>query len=206
MCGRFSLYSDARTVIAHFSLKHNIVLKPRYNIAPAQLVPVICVAGQFDFFTWGFRPNWIKKDRSPFVNARLETIMQKPSFTQAFKQRRCLIVANGYFEWKQVNRFKQPYFIRSATEELIAFAGIWDADTCAIITKPAYQQDLLAIHERMPLIIQPKDYDLWLNPKTSINALQIFMGNEDHGCLIYPVTTKVNNPKHDIFECIQPLH
>lgn len=206
MCGRFCLYSDASTVIAYFGLQHSIVLKPRYNIAPSQLVPAIRVMGQLDFLTWGLRPSWLKTDHNPFINARAETIMQKPSFAQSFKHHRCLIIANGYFEWKQINRIKQPYFIHSSEEELIAFAGIWDADACAIITHATEQQDLLAIHERKPLIVQQKDYALWLNPKTSINDLQAFMSNNDTKLLAYPVTTKVNNPKHDLYECIHSIH
>jgi putative SOS response-associated peptidase YedK len=206
MCGRFALNADAATVIQNFSLTRNIVLKPRYNIAPSQVIPVIRKVGELEFLTWGLKPKWLKADQSGFINARMETLHEKPAFRQAFKQQRCLIVADGYYEWKQIGKIKQPYFICMPHKQLFAFAGLWDADSCAIITKPADQPALINVHDRMPVMIAADKFYAWLDPKTEPNMLQACMLQSCATSLqIFPVSTKVNNPRNDFVECIQPL-
>lgn len=205
MCGRFCLYSDPLSIREHFVLQNSMVLTPRYNIAPTQVIPVIRTPGQLDFITWGLRPKWLKAEQNGFINARMETLQEKPAFKQAFKLRRCLIVANGYYEWKQLANVKQPYLISKPRHELFAMAGIWEADTCAIITSSA-QSVLSSIHERMPLIIEPKHYALWLNANSSVADLQQCLHVCDQPLIAQPVSTKVNNPKHDFAECTQALH
>lgn len=205
MCGRFCLLADVATVTEHFALTQNVVLKPRYNIAPNQLVPVIRIPGTLEFLTWGFKPQWLKADQNPFINARLETIHEKPAFRQAFNHQRCLIIANGYYEWKQVGKYKQPYYITLPQQKLFAFAGVWVDDTCAIITKATQQQEILSIHQRAPAILDPKNYALWLDPKTDAAILQQTLHFADHILTASPVSSKVNNPQNDFVECTKPL-
>lgn len=205
MCGRFAFFADIEEVRAQFALKQNVVLKPRYNIAPTQLIPVIRNVGLLEFLPWGLRPVWLKPDQNSFVNARVETAHEKPAFRQAFKKRRCLIIANGYYEWKQIGNNKQPYFIALPDKKLFAFAGLCEADTCAIITRPAYNQEILAVHERMPVIIEEEQYAQWLDVKTNFEILQAIMHTKHHLFTVDPVTTKVNNPKNDIVECTLSL-
>jgi len=206
MCGRFCLDTDLDSVIKHFGLKQNVVLTPRYNIAPSQVVPVIRKPGQLEFLTWGLRPVWLKPEHNAFINARLETLTEKPAFKQAFQRRRCLVAANGYYEWRQIGNMKQPYFICLPQRELFAFAGMWDGDSCTIITMPAQQSELKAVHERMPLVLGQQDYDQWLNPAVNIDIIQnLIHTNTTQQFFVYPVPTQVNNPKHDSAACIQPL-
>lgn len=205
MCGRFALISDFETIRSEFSLTQNVVLKPRYNIAPTQVMPVIRKPGQLEFLTWGLRPVWLPDDQNAFVNARMETVHEKPAFRQPFKLRRCLIITNGYYEWKQIGNLKQPYFITLPQNKLFAFAGMWEGDTCTIITKPAYQPEIIAVHARMPVIINPEDYAAWIHLKTSASDLQIIMHKKDFIFNISPVSTKVNNPKNDVLECTLAL-
>lgn len=205
MCGRFCLDTDLATIIEYFSLRHNVVLKPRYNIAPSQVVPVIREPGKLEFLVWGLRPSWLKAEHNSFVNARLETLAEKPSFKQAFNKRRCLIVANGYYEWKQIGKIKQPYFISLPQRELFAFAGIWDGDTCSIITTPAQHAQLSGIHERMPVVLNKQYCDLWMSPEANIQELLNFTTNNNYQFVINAVSTQVNSPKHDSMVCTQPL-
>jgi len=206
MCGRFCLDADLDAVIKHFGLKQNVVLTPRYNIAPNQVVPVIRKLGQLEFLNWGLRPAWLNPEHNAFINARLETLTEKPAFKQSFQRRRCLIIANGYYEWRQIGNIKQPYFIRLPQRELFAFAGVWDGDSCTIITMSAQQVEIKAVHERMPLVLQPQVYEQWLNPSVNSAAIQNLIHNNTlQKFLISPVSTQVNSPKHDFATCMQPL-
>lgn len=205
MCGRFILNANVADVIQHFLLTRNVVLKPRYNIAPGQVIPVIRVAGQLEFLTWGLKPKWLKEDQTAFINARMETLSEKPAFRNAFKHQRCLIVTNGYYEWKLVGKIKQPYFISDSSQQLFAFAGLWDADSCAIITKPAEGPVLTSIHDRMPVIIHQDSYAAWLEPKSKSEVLNNCMLNNAQNLQSFAVSTKTNNPKYDFAECIKAL-
>jgi putative SOS response-associated peptidase YedK len=205
MCGRFTLCANIEEVIEHFALTRNVVLKPRYNIAPSQVIPVIRIPGQLEFLTWGLKPKWLKEDQNPFINARMETLGEKPAFRNAFKNQRCIIVADGYYEWKLVGKVKQPFYISLKPKRLFAFAGLWDADSCTIITKPATNSDLSGLHERMPVILKPADYAQWLNAKTTPAQLQNCMLEQPGSLQLFPVSTKINNPKFDFAACTQPL-
>ncbi len=211
MCGRFSLTVSADVLAAHFHLKNGIVMKPRYNIAPSQVVPVLKVPGTIEFLQWGFVPAWRQgKQEQGFINARVETISQKPSFRHAFQKRRCLVVADGYYEWKTISKIKQPYYIRREDRSIFAFAGIWENETCAILTTVA-DIHLLAFHERMPLILPPSTYSTWLNPGSSLkDQIEPLMydrenGIEENNFEIYAVSTVVNNPAFEGPQCIQAL-
>lgn len=206
MCGRFCLTADAEEINASFALKHSVVLKPRYNIAPAQVIPVIRNFGQLEFLNWGLRPSWLKEGQNPFINARMETLQERPAFKNAFKLRRCLVLANGYYEWKKIGSIKQPFYFSLPGAKLFAIAGIYDGDTCALITTTAWQQEMLVIHERMPLVLPPNLYKTWLDPKAQAIDLDTCLHNKELNFNVTAVTTKVNNPKHDVIECIKALH
>jgi putative SOS response-associated peptidase YedK len=149
------------------------------------------------------------------INARGETVATKPAFRKAIRERRCLILADGFYEWQERGRHKQPLFVRLANGRPFAFAGLWERwggpdgtalDSCAIVTTTA--NDLLRpLHDRMPVILAPKDYDLWLDPSLQdveclLPLLRPYPAEE---MTAYPVSTRVNNPAHDAPDCIDPL-
>lgn len=196
MCGRFTLTATLAEITTHFALHNTAVIKPRYNIAPDQVIPVIRTPGQIEFLHWGLRPHWLPTTQNGFINARAETVASKPSFRNAFKSRRCLVIADGYFEWKVVGKVKQPYYISLSGRELFGMAAIWEDDTCAIITTNGGK----------PLIVAACDYKEWLAQDTKIDVLLKLLTKEiSEDFTIYPVSTTVNNRQHDFAECIQSL-
>lgn len=196
MCGRFTLCAERNQIIEHFGLVNSVVLKPRYNIAPGQVVPIIRTYGQLEFLTWGLRPNWLASSHEGFINARAETVATKRSFKQAFRSRTCLIVADGFYEWKQVGKVKQPYYVTLKQHTPFAFAGIWEEETCAIITKDG----------GFPIIISKSEYQLWLNPQATLEKRQyIIEQKKSVDFTIVPVSTIVNNKQNDSVVCIQSL-
>ena len=222
MCGRFILTSPGRVLAAQFELQHEPELTPRYNIAPTQMVPVVrfdqeTTVKQFEMLKWGLVPFWAK-DASigpGLINARCETLRQKPAYSAAFKSRRCLIPTNGFYEWMKEKEKKQPYFIRLADESLFAFAGLWEhwkgpdgstIESCTVITTEA--NDLVRpIHDRMPVIIPRKDYDSWLNPEmlgqeTFQSLFQPYPSSE---MVFFPVNPKVNKATYENPDCIEPV-
>ncbi len=205
MCGRFCLMADADTVIGAFNLRHNVILSPRYNIAPGQVIPVIRNLGNLEFIEWGFKPTWLKEGQAAFVNARSETLLEKPAFKQAITKQRCVIVASGYYEWKQIGKHKQPFYITLKNNRLLTFAGIYHNDTCAIITTQA-TGEASKIKERMPQIIHPKLYTKWLDPKVKYESIYTDILSTEYDFDICAVSTKVNNPKNDFIECIKALN
>jgi putative SOS response-associated peptidase YedK len=178
MCGRFVRSSSAETLAATFGVEIGD-LPASYNIAPSQSVAAILQPDtdpQLRWLRWGLIPAWAKDPKIGYklINARAETVAEKPSFRNAFRQQRCLIPADGFYEWQQVegNRHKQPYFIGLQHELPFAFAGLyerWDSpdgetiDTCTIITTAA-NEAIAPIHNRMPVILAPQEYSQWLNP------------------------------------------
>ncbi|MCA9897857.1 MAG: SOS response-associated peptidase [Anaerolineales bacterium] len=193
---------------------------PRYNIAPTQPVAAIRLAenGQreFTFFRWGLVPSWAKDLNigSRMINARSETVAEKPSFRTAFKRRRCLIPADGFYEWQKQGSGKQPMFIRPVAERPFALAGLWEVwrdpdgsvlQTCTILTTTP--NELMApIHNRMPVIVEPEDFDLWLNPEPDPEqGLHLLRPYPAEKMAAYPVSTVVNNPRNDMPDCIQPI-
>jgi len=169
MCGRFTLRSVDRIRLA---LENRIRLDqvvPRYNIAPTQPVITVTARDQVEELVWGLIPNWSKEPKG-IINARSETLEDKASFSDSFQRRRCLILADGFYEWRRAGKAKQPFFFQMRDERAFAFAGIWDRwrygdktiKSCAIITTTA--NELLApIHDRMPVIMRDDLYDLWLD-------------------------------------------
>ncbi|MEJ2454678.1 MAG: SOS response-associated peptidase [Candidatus Thiodiazotropha sp.] len=171
MCGRFYLDADKELLKNHFNLESAPTCQPRYNIAPSQTILAILSRGQnreSDNFRWGLVPFWAKDDKIGYktINARAETVASKPAYRAAFRYRRCLIPASGFYEWKTESDGKQPYCLRPKNKPLFAFAGLYEhwedktgnkTDSCTIIVGEA-NSDVLPIHDRMPIIIDPRSH------------------------------------------------
>lgn len=222
MCGRFTLSQPSDAIASAFNLPEIPSLEPRYNIAPTQLIPAILTTpGQNDkhlqMLYWGLIPSWAKDASigAKMINARAETASEKPSFKNALKRRRCLIIADGFYEWQRQDGKKQPYYFRLESGQPFAFAGLWEnwhssegetITSCTILTTEA--NDLLRpIHDRMPVILDAKDYDTWLDPEVQKPELiQPFLHPYPAKLMhSYAVSTKVNNPKNNTPECINSL-
>ena len=222
MCGRYTaiqlpLFAD------DIEIPGNI--PPRYNIAPTQDVAVITNASpdgsrKVEFLRWGLIPSWAKdvKIGSRMINARSETLGEKPSFRNAYKRRRCLVLADGYYEWVGVptQTTKQPVYIRLKSKKPFAFAGVWEEwdnkgvdeliRSCTIITCPP-SSFLEKIHHRMPVILPPETYEEWLAPgeQAPDKLQQLLQPYTDEEMEAYAVSKFVNTPKNDSPECITPL-
>jgi putative SOS response-associated peptidase YedK len=177
MCGRFTLSAPDQAVQKLFALPEPPeVLRPRYNVAPRQLVAVVAEQDgnrTFQMFSWGLLRSWARGQKIRPINAVGETITEKPMFRDLFARKRCLIPADGFYEWRTEGKEKLPYHIRLKGGALMAFAGLWDIWTgddgeriasCTIITTEANEL-LQTLHSRMPVIIPPADFDRWLDPK-----------------------------------------
>jgi len=221
MCGRYFLHSTADRLSALFGEMPMPLLQARYNIAPSQPVPVIREnpAGQREMVLvrWGLIPSWSKGPDSRFsmINARVETVAQKPAYRSAFRYRRCLIPVDGFYEWHAAGKAKQPYVLRPRDHRPMALAGLWehwqDADgneleSCTILVREANEQ-VKVVHERMPVIMTPDSFDLWLNrqaqkpsPMETLLAVQ-----QPPELEIYPVSRAVNNPRADSNALLEPM-
>ena len=171
MCGRYALHSNPEVVALLFGLSEIPAFTPRYNIAPSTQVLIVRrndAATETSQVRWGLVPHWAKDPSvgARMNNARAETVAQKPSFREAYRKRRCLIPANGFFEWKLEHGLKQPYYVHPSGGALFAFAGLWeqwkDLQTCAVITTEANEK-MAAVHDRMPVIVSPAEYSTWLD-------------------------------------------
>jgi putative SOS response-associated peptidase YedK len=221
MCGRFSLTAEVNAVQASFPWV-NIPpdLTPRYNIAPTQPVAVVPNDGknQLDFYTWGLIPSWAKDPEigSRLINARAETLAEKPSFRSAFRRRRGLVLADGFFEWQQQPGSKQkiPMYIKLTSGKPFGFAGLWevwnspDGSTilsCTIITTQPNEL-MHPIHNRMPVILPESAYPVWLQPGEQDPAvLTPLLAPYPAGeMLAYPVSTLVNSPANDLPAAVLP--
>jgi putative SOS response-associated peptidase YedK len=225
MCGRFTLTQSAQ-LAKHFELDEEPEFVAGYNIAPTQPVPVIRVGKttrrEFDYLYWGLIPSWSKDPTigARMINARSETVTEKPSFRTAFKRRRCLIAADGFYEWQQSGSKKpgvkkQPFYFHLRDHQPFGFAGLWEywhspegdeIESCTILTTAANEQ-MQPIHDRMPVILHPQDYDLWLDPAVQVpdRLLPLLRPYLAEQMQHYPVSTKVNRPSNDSPDCIVPL-
>jgi putative SOS response-associated peptidase YedK len=218
MCGRFTLHTPTARIEEAFHVHSGLELKPRYNIAPSQDIPIIRDTGterELAMARWGLIPGWSKESRTKYstINARIETVAEKPAYRTPFKQKRCLVPADGFYEWKMVNGTKIPHHIRMKDSRVFAFAGLWDRwededdsiESCTIIVMPS-NGVMRPIHERMPAIISPAHYDVWLD--SSLSDKQEIMNclSPDPSSLLtaYPVSTRVNSPKNSDERCIKP--
>jgi len=223
MCGRFAL-TISPAVLARFFELSDIPgkIEPRYNIAPGQsILAVVDKADQagreWRSFQWGLIPSWVKGSvhLHRMINARSETVTEKPAFRQAFQKRRCLIPADGFYEWQKLVGKKQPYFVHLLDQSPLALAGLWESridpagtiiDTCAILTT-AGNELMRPIHDRMPVIISPADYQRWLDVQNRSEEVieGLLRPYSSEKMAAHPVSTFVNNIKNDDSSCLDPI-
>ena len=214
MCGRYTLRSHHRFRFNNVR-SLDLPIEARYNIAPSQKVLVVADFGrglESRELVWGLIPSWSSEAKA-FINARAETLEAKPSFNESFYKRRCLIPADGFFEWKQVGRAKQPHYFQLQDESLFAFAGIWDTwsdgrqsvTSCAIITT-APNEMVAELHDRMPVILLPEMYSEWLNLRTPHAALkELLMPIAAKRMKMHPVSSAVNSPDNDFVSLVDQV-
>lgn len=220
MCGRFTLRTPLNVLIEQFELSETTPLLPRFNIAPTQPIAVVRQSGgketrQLCLLRWGLIPAWAKEPSigARLINARAETVGEKPAFRSAFKSRRCLIPADGYYEWKKIGGRKQPYHIRLEDERPFALAGLWERweggesgtplETCTIITTAA-NAATAPIHDRMPAILPEEEYSLWLDPGVQDRQMlaRLLRPFDSQPMGSVPVSTHVNNARNDDPRCV----
>lgn len=209
MCGRFAFYSPAEATAALFGVENAAAVEPRYNIAPTQYVAAIRRDGdqhnELAMFRWGLVPSWAKDPSigNRMINARAETIAEKPSFRTAYRKRRCLVLADGFYEWHTENKLKVPYFISLASGNPFAFAGLWEQwnsreseeqmQTATIITTAA--NDFLSqLHHRMPVVLEPANAGRWLDGDTTLLDEGAADAPEFQA---WPVDRMVNNARNE---------
>ncbi len=215
MCGRFALDFIKEVIIEEldggewFEYRYNLTL-PRYNVAPLQFAPVLFLEEKrymIDAFRWGLTPKWAKDESfaSRMINARLETLREKPAYRNLTVRRRCVILTSGYFEWQK----NQPWYITASNSSILPLAGLWDVWTTpeqsplytfTVITKDA-DSEIGFIHDRMPLILNKKTLKLWLDGNVPINDSAMLMKDKAY----YPVSTVVNKVQNDIPTCIERI-
>lgn len=223
MCGRFAFFSSHEAMLRVFDLPADTPrVAPSWNIAPTRFVPAVRLdAGRqrrLAMLYWGLVPRWAR-DKSigaRMINARAETVAEKPAFRSAFRQRRCLVLADGYYEWQVTGSGKQPWFISRVDHEPFAMAGLWESwiespgsdplESCTILTTEA-PAVLAAIHHRMPVVLPAAAYAAWLDPKISDPAvLAKLLAPPAARCLsARRVSRRVNDARHDGPELTEPL-
>jgi putative SOS response-associated peptidase YedK len=222
MCGRFTLTDPDADLAVQFNLPEIPDMQPRYNIAPTQSVAAVRLAPEgatreMVLLHWGLIPFWAKDPTigARMINARAETVADKPAFRHAFRRRRCLVVADGFYEWQKQDGGKQPYFIHLADGRPFAFAGLWElwkgpdeaiVQSCTLLTTEPNEL-MSPLHNRMPVILHPRDYGLWLDldvqdPAQLTPLLRPYPAQQMDA---YPVSRFVNRPGNDDPRCIEPL-
>lgn len=224
MCGRFYLDADIKALVDFFEINQEQFdlpeILPRYNIAPSQQIAA-CRANsegqrELALLRWGLIPHWAKEEKIGYkmINARAETVAEKPAYREAFKRRRCLIPATGFYEWKAEDKGKQPYNIHRRDGRLFAFAGLWEhwqgqegepVGSCTIIVGPP--NDLVAkIHDRMPVVLTPDDFSPWLDAGAAAEGLLPLLIPAPAGeWESYPISKAVNKPANDGPELIERI-
>ena len=218
MCGRYTLRTPVETLVERFEInEYPSSITPSYNIAPSQGVAAVIAENgkrKLEMLHWGLIPSWAKDPEvgNKMINARAETVAEKPSYRKAFKERRCLILADGFYEWQKTDSGKQPFYIRMEDESPFAFAGLWESwqngreiRSCTIITT-APNEVAAQVHNRMPVILHPEDYEMWLDPdfderEPLTTLLKPFPAEAMEA---YPVSRKVNRPANNDPEVIEP--
>ena len=218
MCGRYVVKTPPNLMREVFGYSEQPNFPPRYNVAPTQPIPVVRIADgrrSFALVRWGLIPAWVTDPRgfSLLINARVETVLDKPAFRNAIRRRRCLIPADGFYEWKRDGARKRPFF--AATQGLVAFAGLWEPwmgpngeelETACIITTPA-NRTLRSLHDRMPAVLRPQAFDLWLDCANvdAETACGLLAPAPEDTFEPYEVSTTVNRAANDSAELIAPL-
>ncbi|MGD1147424.1 MAG: SOS response-associated peptidase [Thermoanaerobaculaceae bacterium] len=221
MCGRFTQAAPGEVIAELFDLPEVPKLAPRYNIAPTQDVAGVRMASAggraLVQLHWGLIPSWAKERSigSRMINARAETVAEKPAFRAALRNRRCLVIADGFYEWQRLGARKQPYFIELRDGRPFAFAGLWErwapeysepVESCTILTTTA-NEAIAAIHDRMPVILDAGDHAAWLDPdvKEASRLLPLLRPRPAEAVRAYPVGLLVNTPANDVPACRAPL-
>jgi putative SOS response-associated peptidase YedK len=225
MCGRFVSKAKKEEIEKEFKVEigDGNLVAPRYNVAPTQMIGAIAEIEslrQISSFKWGLIPSWAKDDSigNKLINARAETLREKPSFREAFRSRRCIIPASGFYEWQKTsNGAKQPFYFYLKEKEVFGFAGLWEewldkqtgelSETCTIITTEA-NEALKPIHDRMPVILKSDEYDFWLDEKVKdTNKLQnLLVPYPAKEMDSHAVSRSINSPAADSEELIAPLN
>jgi putative SOS response-associated peptidase YedK len=221
MCGRTALTATPEDLRVAFGLDEQPALVARYNVTPSQEVAVLrrsrgSAQRKIEFLRWGLVPAWAKDVGSghKLGLARVESVTTTPAFRDAICRRRCLVVVDGFFEWQRAGKKgSQPFFVRRADHTPFALAGIWErwigrdgevVESCAIITQPA-RPPVGAIHDRMPLLLEPSAWDAWLDPDlTETRSLAPLLEPRESALIAYPVSPRVNNPRNDDSTCTEP--
>lgn len=216
MCGRLTLRTPAQVLAQVFGIDDVPQFPIRYNIAPTQNVLAVRLDSrhrrEFVTFQWGLIPSWADDPSigNKTINARAESVQTKPSFRDAYRHRRCLILADGFYEWGKRGNEKQPLLISYPDNSPFALAGLWenwrkgpvDIQSCTIITMAA-NAFMQQVHDRMPAIVLPQDYDRWLTGKMDI-AEQLLGTSAMEGMTMIPVSKIVNSPRNDLPQCVEP--
>jgi putative SOS response-associated peptidase YedK len=214
MCGRYTLYANLNRILTDFAAEFRPEYKyaPRYNIAPTQEVLAVRQAESSDArelvpLRWGLIPNWAKDEKIAYstINARAETVDSKPAFRSAFKKRRCLIIADGWYEWKATGpKTKQPYRMHHADDRPFGLAGLWESwthdgetiESCTIIVADAAAH-LAEVHDRSPCIVQPQDYGRWLDSDfQGVDSIRAMLQSPSEDLVPYPVSSAVGNVRN----------
>ena len=219
MCGRFAFYTPAEAVVRLFGARAEEDFPPRWNLAPTQDAPVVRLDADgeryFDALYWGLVPFWAKEKAigNRMINARAETVAEKPAFRQAFRQRRCLVLADGFYEWRKTASGKQPWFIHRAGGEPFAMAGLWERwdkggeplDSCTIVTTRANDW-MTRLHNRMPAILLGDAVDRWLDPEPpEAELVDLLEPVGDEALDAHEVSREVNNPGNEGAELVERL-
>jgi putative SOS response-associated peptidase YedK len=218
MCGRYLIKTPPGLMRAAFGYEEQPNFPPRYNVAPTQPIPVVRLVNgrrSFALLRWGLIPSWVKDPRgfSLLINARAESVLEKPALRNAMRRRRCLIPADGFYEWKRDGERKRPYV--AAAKGLVAFAGLWEpwigpngeeVETACIVTTTA-NRTLRSLHDRMPVVIPPEAFDMWLdcpNVDAETAAALLVPAPEDLFDA-HEISTAVNRTANDSVDLIEPL-
>lgn len=236
MCGRYSISHTHKEIVERFQIDELMMdFHPRFNVSPTQMVPVVieerlnedddddedddiedgAIKRTLQFAKWGLIPGWVKDPRllKPMINARKETIIEKPLFKPAFKKRRCLIPADGFYEWITLNKKRHPVRIQLKDQDMFAFAGLYEnwhspegelVRTCTIITVPA-NDSVSSIHDRMPAILKREDEKNWLRETEPSELIKLLNPYDSDSIKHYRVATIVNTPKIDAPQCIEKV-
>ena len=220
MCGRFVMKTEPGQLAEFFGLAAGLELPARYNIAPTQVVAAVLPEGGkrvFKLLRWGLIPSWAKDIEigSRLINARAETVFEKPAFRAAVRRRRCLVPADGFYEWGVVGDRKQPFFICMREKNLFAIAAIWEhwespdgsqIDSCALLTTEANAL-MRSFHHRMPVILERGDFERWLDPAVEKKEMleDLLAPYPAERMTFYPLGRLVDNPRNDLPACMAPL-
>jgi len=220
MCGRYTLTATPSAVAEHFGLATLPELAPRYNIAPGQRVPVVRVSStgdrRLELRSWGLVPHWAKDPAigSRLINARSESAASKPAFRDAMRRRRCLVPADGFYEWKPHPGLRRPHHLHLPERALFAFAGLYERwrsaedapplETCTLLTTAANER-VRPLHDRMPVILDPDAYAAWLDPERSDpdTLLPLLASKRPDALRFHPVGLRLNDPRNDDPRCLE---